>query len=742
MIRLFRMLSENRRLRATYKKVFSIYLSFMLVMLLVLFPLVNTSLNALQERTLENSREALREALERLENELNHSQQLCRYLYDQDEYEKYLRTGQIINSKNVSDMLAISNDYATLFNMLSLIDDIGLYLPNGTFLLSKRIHVPTENVWDVFLSVQGANGIDEWLEIMKHPDSPFYSFDDASIKRYDDLDFDTYLVFQFDIGLIERLKTRCFVLVSEEKLIDSLLLGDVLEHAHLRLYWRDRLLIENLPQRESSQVLSLNLTSQDYQLQLSLDIQKSFFTASLRPFYAFCTLIFAIWLLVGVFLAILFSRRSVKPLRETLEAIDTAASTPGYDYDESDAYAYINRFIRLADERLQENKLAMANQELLLKENLLERILRGQLFHEEVEKLLLRHFPSFVFPCRMTVLDFSGRDLSTPQVLAELQICARDEMHALLGEKVLVHFSAKMAVLIYASPEQPDTNALLVLGEQLEERCDCRVLICVGREIHLPSEISSSFLRMRQLLRIADGSKLLIDENISSEQTDEDLFSYPANFYEALLRNNLSSALEQLQKTQQMLVQNPHVSERDLQQIFYSYRQSLCQAISANGLPADEISLPVYDSNANLADLMDRIRQCACQLCCVQKQMNELQTSQREREILSAIDKGLFDPDFSIDIISETYNISTRSLQNLIRTTRGTSFMDYVNTCRMEQAKTLLQTTVIPIQEIAVRCGYRSNNTFYKAFQRTYGIPPNVMRKDSQKEKDGAPPAQ
>ena len=739
---MLRMLSENRRLRATYKKAFSIYLAFMLVMLLVLFPLMNTSLNALQERTLENSREALGEALRRLENELNHSQQLCRYLYDQEEYEKYLRTGHIINGKNSSDMLAISNDYATLFNMLSLIDDIGLYLPDGTVLLSKRIHVPTERVWDVFLNVQGADGISEWLDTLKHPDSAFFSFDSASIKRYDDPDFDAYLVLQFDVGIIERLTTRCFVMVSEKELLESFALGDVLQHAHLRLSWHDRLLVESLPQGESGQMLSLNLTSPNYQLQLSLDIQKSFFTASLRPFYVYFTLIFAAWLLVGLFLAMLFSRRSVKPLREMLEAIDTAANTPSREDVDGDAYAYINRFINLADERLRENKLAMANQELLLKENLLERILRGQLFHEEVEALLHQHFPTLHFPCCMTVLDFSGRELFAPQALAELQIRARSELRALLGEKVLMHFSAKMAVLIHGIHDQPDANELLVLGERLEECCDCRVHICIGRVIHLPSEISSSFLRMRQLLRIADGSKLLIDENILSGQTDKDLFTYPSNFYEALIRNNLSSALEQLHKTQQLLVQNPHISERDLQQIFYSYRQSLCQAISVNGLPTEQIPLPVYDSNASLTDLLDGIRQCACQLCHVQKQLSEIQTSQREREILSAIDQGLFDPDFSIDVVSETYNISTRSLQNLIRTTKGTSFMDYVNTCRMEQAKNLLQTTIMPIREIAVRCGYRSNNTFYKAFQRTYGIPPNVMRKDGQKENDGAQSAE
>ena len=76
----------------------------------------------------------------------------------------------------------------------------------------------------------------------------------------------------------------------------------------------------------------------------------------------------------------------------------------------------------------------------------------------------------------------------------------------------------------------------------------------------------------------------------------------------------------------------------------------------------------------------------------------------------------------------EMFGISNRALQSLMRQATGTTFMDYVNTQRMERAKHLLCNSDMPIQDVCTACGYASVNTFYKAFQRTFSLTPKAMR--------------
>ena len=97
--------------------------------------------------------------------------------------------------------------------------------------------------------------------------------------------------------------------------------------------------------------------------------------------------------------------------------------------------------------------------------------------------------------------------------------------------------------------------------------------------------------------------------------------------------------------------------------------------------------------------------------------------------MLSAIENELSNPTLGIEYIMEKFSLSEKRAQQLMRSATGMTFFEYLNHQRMEKAKSLLEATDIPIQEISSSCGYASVNTFYKAFQRTFAMAPNAMRK-------------
>ena len=48
---------------------------------------------------------------------------------------------------------------------------------------------------------------------------------------------------------------------------------------------------------------------------------------------------------------------------------------------------------------------------------------------------------------------------------------------------------------------------------------------------------------------------------------------------------------------------------------------------------------------------------------------------------------------------------------------------------RLEQAHRMLRSTPIPVQDVAVTCGFADANTFCRAFRQKYGLTPGQARK-------------
>lgn len=78
----------------------------------------------------------------------------------------------------------------------------------------------------------------------------------------------------------------------------------------------------------------------------------------------------------------------------------------------------------------------------------------------------------------------------------------------------------------------------------------------------------------------------------------------------------------------------------------------------------------------------------------------------------------------SIDDITTALFISRYYLSHVFREYTGMSPMHYIVTKRLELAKKLLVETDLPIKEIAVKCGYSEQGTFFKAFRKNENTTP------------------
>lgn len=97
-------------------------------------------------------------------------------------------------------------------------------------------------------------------------------------------------------------------------------------------------------------------------------------------------------------------------------------------------------------------------------------------------------------------------------------------------------------------------------------------------------------------------------------------------------------------------------------------------------------------------------------------------------DVKKYIHNNFSNPSLSIEDISDQFNISTNYLRSIFKSAYGKSISKYITDYRFNQAKTLLNTTDLPVIQISNKVGCTNSNYFYTAFKKSYGISPAQYR--------------
>lgn len=99
-------------------------------------------------------------------------------------------------------------------------------------------------------------------------------------------------------------------------------------------------------------------------------------------------------------------------------------------------------------------------------------------------------------------------------------------------------------------------------------------------------------------------------------------------------------------------------------------------------------------------------------------------------QIKSALENDL-QSDFSLEKLSEEYDVPKRKLNRLFEDAFGVTIRDYSMMIRMERSVYLLAKTRKPLKQIAFEIGYGHASNFCLAFKRYYGQTPKSIRERS-----------
>lgn len=88
--------------------------------------------------------------------------------------------------------------------------------------------------------------------------------------------------------------------------------------------------------------------------------------------------------------------------------------------------------------------------------------------------------------------------------------------------------------------------------------------------------------------------------------------------------------------------------------------------------------------------------------------------------------------DCTLEEVAGQFHFNEKYLGTLIRKKTGQTFSSILENVRMHRAAFYLESTALPVQEIAALCGYTNMTFFFKRFRDTYGKTPAAYRTDMQ----------
>jgi AraC-like DNA-binding protein len=113
----------------------------------------------------------------------------------------------------------------------------------------------------------------------------------------------------------------------------------------------------------------------------------------------------------------------------------------------------------------------------------------------------------------------------------------------------------------------------------------------------------------------------------------------------------------------------------------------------------------------------------------MQAQRENRNYHQMFQRVKQYIQKHYVNPDLSLTHLSTEFGLSAAYLSRLFKEEFGVKFIDYVTQVRMEQAKPLLMSTSLAVQDVAAIVGYTQALTFIRVFKKHSGLTPGLYRK-------------
>ena len=250
------------------------------------------------------------------------------------------------------------------------------------------------------------------------------------------------------------------------------------------------------------------------------------------------------------------------------------------------------------------------------------------------------------------------------------------------------------------------------------------------------SNVHSCYLQARRAIRQINDQLELPVNMAAAHSDDSDLleeFNLEQQLFDLIITEE-SEAVRALFQRLNRRIKNYHfTTEQEIMQSFFRIRSPIVNARRRILKDEPGAEIPDYNDSDSVARLLEALEESAIKLCELSIEKKKHASDSVRKSVIRYIDERYADSNLCAGVVAEQFHISEKYVFKLVKDETELPFGKYVENLRMQKAKELLIQTELSASEIAKMVGFHSITTFYKAFNRVFGVAPIAWRESYKK---------
>ncbi|MBQ8815452.1 MAG: helix-turn-helix transcriptional regulator [Lachnospiraceae bacterium] len=383
-------------------------------------------------------------------------------------------------------------------------------------------------------------------------------------------------------------------------------------------------------------------------------------------------------------------------------------------------FHYIQNKIQTYETNLNTYRSTIDTQSKVLQARFLEKALHGSLATEEDYHSFFSYFPDFPESFCLIMLGLVERPVEGENIyenpLSLVQFYLQSSLPAVYQQQL----NSTELLLIVDEDNFEETSRVLnhlIANINREEPC-YHTWGIAGTFYSHPKNIPSAYWQLQDLysrVSLESLSQLCTVSDYPTAKKPGFQIADAVSIHSAIVYGNKEIALQKLQSYSDSL----SAGNRPIFEMIRSILLCIKQEYAGQLINVD---VPSYHSHLNMYTKLEETIGLFCDE--FRQAKKKLESDAFIQEVLNYIDHHFTEEDLCYATLTEHFQCSTSKLQKAFSREVGVSLSAYIEKRRMELASELLVRGEDSVTEVARKCGFANDNTFYKAYRRTFGHAP------------------
>lgn len=464
----------------------------------------------------------------------------------------------------------------------------------------------------------------------------------------------------------------------------------------------------------------------------------------LQTFRLYLLAIFALFVILGIFISIKVSGMIYRPIRRL---VNETAGVAGEAY-QRDEIAYLSSVYSKSLDKLHQLKLEKLTNHSVVRDYFVRKALTEPVSREEFEEGCARfrlpfRYDSGYYVSVVKLDDYAAmRQQFTTKEIELYKFAAMnifEEVMKAYGASIGVSLNEDDGVVLLQCTGncQPDAerfaSAVHTIQTTVRQLYAVSITIAIGDRVgdasSLPPLVRHAFNLSKYRFLLGKGS-FISNERIASNITNEQL-SHSVKWETILIDNmhqsNMKGVEQALEQIKAELVALKYESAiASVMQLMAALHNELFStgkiALREDGQSIFNIWRSLWDYES-LEDLFDAILITLEQLL-YRPPQEPASTKNIADAVLDMVQLNYTDNGLCADQIAIHLKMNPRKLAKTFKETEGLSIADYINEVRLKKAAELLAGAKSSVVEVISQVGYENESYFYRIFKRRYGMTP------------------